>query len=162
VARKLFKKKLTLLEVSSAMPQAEQQRCYSISEAADILCISIPTLRMYEREGLILPHRKLSGHRAYTEAEMDRIRCFRQTMAREKVTIAQFKHLLSTLPCWEINQCSEPVRSTCVAYNAHEGPCWAVTGKSWQEKCSDCLTCEVYKRAAGAEELVRSGVPEKV
>lgn len=136
-------------------PAAEPQRSYSISEAADILCISVPTLRMYEREGLVIPSRRASGHRAFTEVQVERIRCYRDTMARDKITIAHLKRLLSLIPCWEINQCPESSRTTCKAYPSREAPCWEVTEKSWQSQCGECLECEVYKRSQDAGELVR-------
>ncbi len=46
---------------------------YSIAEAADRLGLSIDTLRYYERDGLLLtaPDRTLSGHRRYTEADLN-------------------------------------------------------------------------------------------
>ncbi|RPH36847.1 MerR family transcriptional regulator [bacterium] len=137
------------------MSPAEHPRSYSISEAADILCISVPTLRMYEREGLVIPSRRVSGHRAYTETDLERVRCYRQTMARDKVTIAHLKRLLSLIPCWEINQCPESSRASCKAYPSRQAPCWEVTEKSWQAMCSQCQECEVYKKSQDAGELVR-------
>ena len=102
---------------------------------------------MYEREGLVIPSRRESGHRAYTEDQLERIRCYRQTMARDKITIAHLKRLLSLIPCWEINNCPESSKATCKAYPSREAPCWAVTNKSWQELCGKCLECEVYKKS---------------
>ncbi len=132
-----------------------QQRSYSITEAADILCISIPTLRMYEREGLVIPSRRPSGHRAYTESDLDRIRCYRQAITRDKITIAHLKRLLSLIPCWEINHCTESSRAACKAYPSRQVPCWEITGKTWQSLCGECRECEVYKRSQDAGELVR-------
>jgi MerR family transcriptional regulator, heat shock protein HspR len=137
------------------MSPAETRRSYSISEAADILCISVPTLRMYEREGLVIPSRRVSGHRAYTADQLERVRCYRKTMLRDKITIAHLKRLLSLIPCWEINDCPESSRATCKAYPSREAPCWEVTGKPWQELCGKCLDCEVYKRSQDASELIR-------
>ena len=137
------------------MSPAERPRVYSISEAADILCISVPTLRMYEREGLVIPSRRASGHRAYTENDLERIRCYRQTMSRDKVTIAHLKRLLSLIPCWKINECPESSRATCTAYSSREAPCWTVTGKTWQTMCGMCHDCEVYRRSQNAGDLVR-------
>jgi hypothetical protein len=110
---------------------------------------------MYEREGLVIPSRRASGHRAYTEEQLERIRCYRQTMVRDKVTIAHLKRLLSLIPCWVINQCPEPTRAACNAFPSREAPCWEVTGKSWQALCGNCLECEVYKKSRDAGELVR-------
>jgi MerR family transcriptional regulator, heat shock protein HspR len=137
------------------MSPAEPRRSYSISEAADILCISVPTLRMYEREGLVIPSRRESGHRAYTEVQLERIRCYRQAMAHDKTTISHLKHLLSQIPCWEINNCPESSRANCKAYPSRETPCWEATGKSWRELCGECLECEVYRGSQDPSTLVR-------
>lgn len=137
------------------MALTENEKTYSISEAADILCISIPTLRMYEREGLVIPSRRPSGHRAYSETELERIRCYRQAMSRDKITIAHLKRLLSLIPCWEINECPDAAREACNAYPSREAPCWSSTGKSWQSQCGECHTCQVYLKSQDASELVQ-------
>lgn len=137
------------------MSTPAQQTSYSISEAADILCISVPTLRMYEREGLVIPSRRASGHRVYTEAQLGRIRSYRRSMARDKITIAQLKHLLSLIPCWEINNCPEASRAKCEAYPVREAPCWIVTKNSDQPVCTGCLECEVYKGSQDISEVTR-------
>ena len=43
---------------------------YTISSAATLLGISVHTLRMYEREGLIIPFKKESGQRLYSDIKM--------------------------------------------------------------------------------------------
>ena len=40
---------------------------YPIRTAAKMLGISIPTLRMYEKEGLIIPHKTDGNQRIYSE-----------------------------------------------------------------------------------------------
>ena len=42
---------------------------YTISNAAKLAGISIHTLRMYEREGLIIPFKKTSNQRLYSRSE---------------------------------------------------------------------------------------------
>jgi len=143
------------------MTPTEKQRSYSISEAADILCLSVPTLRMYEREGLVIPSRRASGHRAYTESDLERIRCYRQTMARDRVTIAHLRRLLSLIPCWEIKGCTESARSDCKAYPSRQVPCWEATDKSWQSQCGVCQECEVYLKSQDPGELVQMIAKEK-
>ena len=52
---------------TAAMMQKTGQRLYTIGEAADLMGVSVPTIRMYEREGLIIPLRKASRHRLFAE-----------------------------------------------------------------------------------------------
>ena len=54
---------------------------YSIGIAAKLLGISIPTLRVYEKEGLFIPYKKQSGTRLYSQADLDRIGCIRRTIS---------------------------------------------------------------------------------
>ena len=58
---------------------------YTISTAARLLGISIPTLRMYENEGLIIPFKKSSRHRLYSDADLERIRCLRRSINGNKM-----------------------------------------------------------------------------
>lgn len=93
---------------------------YTIGEAADILGVSIPTIRMYEREGLIIPHRKHSKHRRFSQNDVERIRCIRTMINHDKVSIAGIRRLLSLIPCWKILNCSPDERESCAAFHQHE------------------------------------------
>lgn len=129
----------------------EGERCYSIGEAADILGLSVPTLRLYEREGLILPIRKESKHRLYTEADIRRIRCLRETINHKKISIAGVRTLLSMIPCWKIKPCPEDVRPKCPAYEASDRPCWMVENKPLKCSRADCRACPVYIQASDCD-----------
>lgn len=43
---------------------------YSIGEFSKLTCLSIDTLRYYEKEGLITPERKENGRRYYSEKDI--------------------------------------------------------------------------------------------
>lgn len=118
---------------------------YPISSAAKILGISVHTLRMYEKEGLIIPFKKESHHRLYSEADITRLKCIRSAINYSKISIAGIKTIYALIPCWEINKCSEEDRNNCEAFKAHSQPCW--TFNHINNKCSDldCRNCEVYK-----------------
>jgi MerR family transcriptional regulator/heat shock protein HspR len=126
---------------------------YTIGEAADVLGIAIPTIRMYEREGLIIPLRKNSRHRRFSSTELERIRHIRRMINVEKVSIAGIRRLFSLIPCWKIKNCPPEVRTKCVALATHEMPCWMVTGKSWQCKSTECRLCPVYTDATDGSAL---------
>lgn len=134
----------------------ETSPLYSIGEAADILGVSVPTLRLYEREGLILPRRKSSRHRLYSETDLERIRCLRETINKKKVSIAGIKRLLALIPCWKIKNCPAEVRDACPAFLTGETPCWAVLNKPWQCSNAECRLCPVYSEVADCDKIKKT------
>ncbi|MER3523175.1 MAG: MerR family transcriptional regulator [Ignavibacteria bacterium] len=126
---------------------------YTIGEAADILGIAIPTIRMYEREGSIIPYRKRSKHRRFSQSDIERIRCIRGMINQEKVSIAGIKRLLSLIPCWTIKNCPPDERARCGAFHQHDVPCWMASHKSWDCRSAICRECTVYTRVAHCETL---------
>jgi MerR family transcriptional regulator/heat shock protein HspR len=129
---------------TAAMMKKTGQRLYTIGEAADLLGISVPTIRMYEREGLIVPLRKSSGHRLYAESDLQRIRSLRHSINGDKVSIAGLRHLMSIVPCWQLKNCPEAARSQCTGFLDQQTPCWCGSKKSAECKNTECRTCSVY------------------
>ena len=126
---------------------------YTIGEAADILEVSIPTIRMYEREGLIIPYRKDSRHRRFSSTDIDRIRCMRRMINRDKVSIAGIRRLLALIPCWKIKDCPESARKSCSAYLQVDAACWHASKKAWNCRSEDCRQCPVYSQVADCHAL---------
>jgi MerR family transcriptional regulator/heat shock protein HspR len=138
---------------TAAMMQKTGQRLYTIGEAADLIGVSVPTIRMYEREGLIIPLRKASRHRLFSEGDLERIRSIRRTINTDKVSIAGIRRLMSLVPCWRMNGCSEEEKAACPRFAAEGSPCWMVSGKTWQSKSDECRNCGVYVRTRDYAEL---------
>lgn len=133
---------------------------YTIGEAADVLGVSIPTIRLYEREGLIIPHRRKSKHRRFSESDIERIRCIRLMINQEKVSIAGIRRLLSLIPCWTIKQCPQEEREACEAFRQHQKPCWMVSGKSWACRSAECRECAVYTDVASCQAIKQTIVSQ--
>ena len=129
---------------------------YTISTTAGLLGISIHTLRMYEREGLILPHRKTSGHRLYSQEDIERIQCIRNAINNRKISINGIKTIYSMIPCWKFIRCTVEEREKCTAYKSHSQPCW--TFKHDGNPCSsnDCKKCPVYRDYADCKSINQS------
>jgi MerR family transcriptional regulator, heat shock protein HspR len=117
---------------------------HTIGEAADLLGIAIQTIRLYERRGLIIPFRKHSKHRRFTQQDIERLRCIRSMINDDKVSIAGISRILSLIPCWAIKECPADERVNCAAFQQHEMPCWIVSGKSWDCRSANCRECNVY------------------
>jgi len=126
---------------------------YTISNAAKILDISVHTLRMYEREGLIIPFRKSSNQRLYSEMDLERVRCIQKTINEDKINIEGMRRILALLPCWSIINCSETDRKNCDYYSNHTKPCWMVNHSSDICKDKECRVCEVYQSFGTCESI---------
>jgi MerR family transcriptional regulator, heat shock protein HspR len=103
---------------------------FPISSAAKMLGISVHTLRMYERENLIIPYRKETGHRLYSFSDIERLKCIRESINERKISIEGIKSIYSLIPCWTIKNCSEEDRSNCSAFTNHSNPCWSFKHKN--------------------------------
>ncbi len=118
---------------------------YAIGVAADLVGVSVHTLRMYETEGLIIPQRTASKRRLYSQADIERLQCIRTMIEDRGFNLAGIKGMMSMAPCWEIKGCSEMDRQGCDAYKSSLEPCWVA--KSESSACQDeiCSECPVYK-----------------
>ncbi len=88
---------------------------YSIGTVARMLEVSVHTLRLYEREGLVLTDRLSGNHRLYSAEDVERLRCIRIAITEEKLSIEGIKRIHSLIPCWDIVGCSQADRDQCPA-----------------------------------------------
>lgn len=141
------------LDDNLAIGPQKAARLYTIGEAADLLEVSVPTIRYYESEGLVIPIRRKSGHRRYSEDDLNRIRSLRKTINVDKVSIAGIKQLFALIPCWILSQCAEAVRRSSGASNELNAPCWMTTDKNAQSKSESCRPCPVYTMTSDCTSL---------
>ena len=78
---------------SDSMIGREQRAVYIISVAAELAGVHPQTLRIYERKGLVRPHRTSGNTRRYSEADIDRLRRI-QRLTQEGVNLAGVKRIL--------------------------------------------------------------------
>ncbi|MHB1687775.1 MAG: MerR family transcriptional regulator [Ignavibacteriaceae bacterium] len=126
------------------MSQILNTPVYTISTAAKLIGISIHTLRMYEIEGLIIPYKKASNQRLYSNQDIERMRCIRKSIGEDKIGIEGIRRILSLIPCWGMVKCNETDRKICEAYNSYSKPCWMLNHKNNYCTNRDCRECEVY------------------
>jgi MerR family transcriptional regulator, heat shock protein HspR len=71
----------------------------TISVAAQLVGISIHTIRMYEREGLILPYKVSGKQRRYSVNDVERMQYIRHIINHEKMSIEGIRRMLALIPC---------------------------------------------------------------
>jgi DNA-binding transcriptional MerR regulator len=79
---------------SGSMIGREQRAVYIISVAAELAGVHPQTLRIYERKGLVRPHRTSGNTRRYSEADIDRLRRI-QRLTQEGVNLAGAKRIMA-------------------------------------------------------------------
>lgn len=118
---------------------------YSIGTVARLLGISVFTLRMYEREGLVISQKSDSNQRRYSASDIERLKCIRQAITEKKFGIAAIKTIYSLIPCWSIVRCSEEDRKNCQASANHSKPCWSFRHEDNACNTRNCRSCPVYR-----------------
>lgn len=125
---------------------------YTIGVAASKLGISVHSLRQYEAEGLVIPHKTETGRRLYSELEIEKIKCIKQMIQEDGLNFAGIRRLMALAPCWKIRGCTEKQRETCNAFKSIKRPCWASP-----EKCHhpypSCRDCPVYQEMVRCSDL---------
>jgi len=128
------------------MPEFSNKAVYTIGVASELLGISTHTLRLYETEGLIIPHRTPTNRRLYSDVELEKAKNIHKIIQEKRLNFAAIRHLISFIPCWQI------CRNKCVkcehwfTFLEAGKPCWMDAEKSQVEK-ELCRDCPVYQKS---------------
>lgn len=125
----------------------KSEAIYSISTAAEKLGMGVRMLREYEKDGLIKPYRNPSnGYRLFSNGDIQWIRCIRDLIHRQGISIKGIRRLLMVLPCWEIKNCPKETKDKCASVVDRALPCWVLASKNCKD-ANKCRTCKVYLEA---------------
>ncbi len=135
-----------------SLEPGKNEPIYTIGIAAKRLGISVSTLRMYEREGLLIPYKTDTKRRVYSQQDIEWINKIKKMIKISGLNIEGIRRLLALIPCWEVTSCPEEKRNNCKAYQEEIKPCW-MTMEDGCEKLASCRDCEVYVEAWRCEKL---------
>ena len=139
---------VAMKNISNTAKKADQESVYSIGSVARMLQVSVQLLRLYEKEGLILPLRSEGKQRLYSESDIVRIRCIISAIRDEKMTIASIQRIQSFIPCWKMQNCREQDRLACPAFSTAGKPCWSMKMNVNACGVESCRQCNVYVRSS--------------
>lgn len=126
---------------------------FSIGTVARMLGVSVQTLRLYERRGLILAQKSSGNQRLYSESDVERLKCIRASISKHKISIEGIRRIQSMVPCWENVQCPMEQRMACPAFIASDAGCWTYKHKTNVCAGRDCRHCKVYLLAGDCEKI---------
>lgn len=98
----------------SMEPLSKDLPLYSIGVAARLLNVHPRTLRIYEDEGLVRPHRQ-GPRRMFSQNDLQWIACLRSAIHDQGISIPGIKKLLRYATCYEIVECPDQVSCSCDA-----------------------------------------------
>jgi MerR family transcriptional regulator/heat shock protein HspR len=98
----------------SMEPMSKELPLYPIGVAARLLDVHPRTLRIYEDEGLVKPHRQ-GPRRMFSQNDMQWIACLRSAIHDQGISIPGIRKLLRYATCYEIVECPEQVSCNCDA-----------------------------------------------
>mgnify|MGYP002682603268 CR=1 FL=1 len=93
-----------------AVNMPEGRPIYPLNVAAQLVGLSPRTIRGYEEAGIIEPAR-VGGNRQrlYSEQDLKWLRCIRDMIHDEGLTVTAIRRLLDLIPCWQIRHCPADV-----------------------------------------------------
>ncbi len=90
------------------------QPVYTLKVASGLVGLSPRTIRLYEESELLAPARTGGNQqRLYSEQDLQWLRCIRDMLHEEGLTVTAVRRLLDLIPCWEIRNCEAEVAETC-------------------------------------------------
>jgi len=131
-------------------PLTDAPKKIKIGAVARYFGVSVDLLRLYEREGLLIPLKSPKGTRYFTELDYPWIATVLRLVREARMNFVGIRHLLALLPCWEIRGCGDSRKRECNITAGASEPCWML-----QTCCSpeECYGCAVYRAASQCENL---------
>ncbi len=124
-----------------------------IGQVAQMLSVSVPTLRMYEREGILIPWKSTGGTRYFDKQDIDWIRCIRRMISELGLNIEGIRRLLALIPCHELRGCAAAQYAHCPCHHDASRPCWSVAGASRRSSRKECHDCPAYRNSISCSNL---------
>jgi len=113
--------------------------------------VSVDLLRLYEREGILIPLKSEKGTRYFTEADFLWIGTILRLVREARLNFAGIRHLLALLPCYEIRKCGYEQKETCPITKDATTPCW--NNRACCSNIQECYNCAVYRSAPACQNL---------
>jgi MerR family transcriptional regulator/heat shock protein HspR len=118
---------------------------YTLGTTSTLTGIPVHSIRQYIDKGLIIPFRKESSRKLFSQVDILRLKYIHKLLEEVGLNIAGIRALLAVIPCWAIRNCTVGEREKCHAFHSDAYPCWEASEKGALCKNTDCRECEVYR-----------------
>lgn len=135
------------------IPFDEYEPVLTIGAVAGQLGIAVPTVRLYEKEGLVVAHKTDSGRRMFSAHDVSRLQCVRRMITEHGLNINGIKQLMALIPCWDYRGGFDDDCRTCRVFSDFVGPCWNVRGVGAKCRHENCRDCPVYRLRFSCDDM---------
>jgi MerR family transcriptional regulator/heat shock protein HspR len=118
---------------------------YTLGTTSTLTGIPVHSIRQYIDKGLIIPFRKESSRKLFSQVDILRLKYIHKLLEEGGLNIAGIRALLAVIPCWAIRNCNVVEREKCLAFHSDAYPCWEASEKGALCRNTDCRECEVYR-----------------
>jgi len=115
--------------------------------------MAVPTLRLYEKEGLIVPLRTSTKRRLYSVNDLRIVQTVQHLIHEHGLNFTGIRRLMAFLPCWKIRGCDPALYRACTVPSITDKPCWSSEEALWRKSQEDCQVCPVYRMAVRIGDL---------
>jgi len=131
----------------------EDRKLYKIGVTAEMVGVSVPTLRMYENEGLLIPIKSDGGTRYFDEQDIAWIRCIRRMITELGLNLEGIRRLLALIPCRDFRKCDDAHHAHCQAAKDVNKPCWIARANNGGVRLQECHDCPAFRYSINCENL---------
>ncbi|MDZ7290863.1 MAG: MerR family transcriptional regulator [candidate division KSB1 bacterium] len=136
------------------MTRMPEKTWLKIGQVAKRLNIAVETIRMYEREGILITEKTPTGQRVFNGSDLHWIGCIRRLIKEQGLNLEGIRRLLALMPCWEWRHCTQAERENCPAFHGAMRPCWIMKPEIPATcRADNCRTCVVYQNACQCDNL---------
>ena len=94
--------------------ESDHKPAYTLRVASSRVGLCPRTLRIYEEAGLVSPARiGNNDQRLYSDQDLQWLRCIRDMIHGEGLTVVAIRRLLDFAPCWEVRRCGAQQAAVC-------------------------------------------------
>lgn len=115
--------------------------------------VSPDLLRLYEREGLLLPLKSPRGTRYFTELDFPWIDVILRLVRGARLRLAEVRRLLARIPCGALRQCPLETQRACPLLENGDRPCWMSRATCSGVDTRECYFCGVYRAAPTSRDV---------
>jgi len=94
---------------------SDNKPLYTIGITANLLGVCQATLRIWEKKGLIEPHR-IGKNRFYSASDLEKLHEIKRLLRNKRLNIEGVKEVTEKVFCWEIKNCLPEERQACPVY----------------------------------------------
>lgn len=128
----------------------EEKGVYTIGTVAELMGVHPETLRVWEKNCLVMPAREKTQRR-YSNSDILRIKFIKCLLYEKGLNVAGAKQVVSMYSCWYRRTCNGGLKRDASDHINESKPCWKAEERycfAPSDKAEMCSSCSVFNKCA--------------